>query len=110
MPPTDALDDVYARLRRIEQEAAKTRAALNTVHGTASSRDRMLTVEVGPAGDVELLDFRGTGYRTMAPAELSALVVGTVQAAWADARAQVAEHTTRLRDEQARLLGPIARG
>ena len=109
MSPTDDLEEAYARLNLLEQEAAKTREALAAVHGTARSRDRMLVVEVGPTGEVERLDFRSSGYRDMAPQELSALVVGTVQAACADAKAQVEEYTRTLREEQARLLGPLAR-
>ncbi|MEZ0110382.1 hypothetical protein ABH920_004397 [Catenulispora sp. EB89] len=110
MPPTDALDDAYERLRRVEQEALRAREALASVHGTARSRDRTLVVEVGPTGEIETLDFRSTGYRDMAPKELAALVLGTVRAAWADAQAQVEEQTRVLREEQARLLGSLDRG
>jgi DNA-binding protein YbaB len=109
MPPTDALDDAYERLRRIEQEAVKAREVLASVRGTAHSRDRMVDVEVGPTGEIETLDFRSTAYRDMAPKELATLVVGTVQTAWADAQAQVREHTRVLREEQVRLLGSLDR-
>ncbi|GAA2025187.1 hypothetical protein GCM10009839_23990 [Catenulispora yoronensis] len=58
---------------------------------TKRSRDRALTVGLGPGGVLTELTFHTTAYREMAPAELSRLVLDTVAAARAEYAAQVAK-------------------
>ena len=62
------------------------------------SRDRSLTVGLGPGGVLTELAFHTTAYRDMAPAELSRLLLDTVAAARAEYAAQVAEVMAPVRD------------
>jgi hypothetical protein len=55
------------------------------------SRDRSVTVGLGAGGALSELTFHTGAYREMAPAELSKLLLDTVDAARAEYAAQVAE-------------------
>jgi hypothetical protein len=62
------------------------------------SRDRSLTVGLGAGGALTELTFHTGGYRDMAPAELSRLLLDTVAAARAEYAARVAEVMAPVRD------------
>ncbi|GAA1995105.1 hypothetical protein [Catenulispora subtropica] len=74
------------------------------------SRDRSLSVGLGPGGVLTELTFHTTGYREMAPAELSRLVLDTVAAARAEYAAQVAEVMAPVREGAALPFDDIVAG
>ena len=72
-----ALADLRGQQARIEA-ASKQRAQIT---GTARSKDRAIEVVVDSQGKLTALKLNGTGYRKLAPAELAARIVETVQTA-----------------------------
>ena len=65
---------------------------------TTRSRDRSLSVVLGPGGVPVNLTFHTSAYRDMAPAELSRLILETLAAARADYAERVAETMAPVRD------------
>ena len=60
---------------------------MRTATATVKSSKGLVTVTVGPQGEITELTFNTRGYRSMAPAELSTVLTETI----AKARAEVAE-------------------
>jgi DNA-binding protein YbaB len=79
----EAMDEVRAQQRRLQE--ARRKAAAATV--SLRSQDRLLTVTVAGQGEVRDIAFHSTDYAAMAPAQLSAVLVETINTA----RAQLAE-------------------
>jgi hypothetical protein len=69
-----ALTDLRAQQDRIRDFGAAMAARTTTV----ASTNRMISVTVDSGGRLTNLSFEGNRYRALAPAELGALVVGTV--------------------------------
>jgi DNA-binding protein YbaB len=82
-----ALADLRAKRTRIQ--AASEQLAKTT--GTATSKDRSVEAVVDNQGKLTSLKLKGTGYRKLAPAELSARIVETVRAAQDAAARQASE-------------------
>jgi DNA-binding protein YbaB len=78
-----ALRAQQARVTRISQELAKATES-------ATSRDRSVTVVVGGQGELREFQFHSEDYRSMPPAELSAILVQLCN----QARQQVAQRAT----------------
>lgn len=74
---SDAAADLRAQLDRIREAGATLSAASHP----AVSADRSIEATVDAQGRLTGLALRGTGYRTLAPAEIADRIVRTVQAA-----------------------------
>lgn len=76
----DRLREQYARMEEVRQELAAATAS-------ATSKDRMVTANVGPQGQVVSLTFHTNGYREMAPAQLGTLLTDVLN----EARAKIGD-------------------
>jgi hypothetical protein len=82
--PSNPLTDLDAALAGLRAEQTRIRAAsdqMNAVTGSATSKDRMISATVDHQGRLVDLKLKGTRYRQLAPAELTAHIVETVRAA-----------------------------
>src|SRR4051794_8018756 len=78
-------------LREQEAKVEEVRNELQAVTAAVTSKDRMVTAKVGPQGQVVSLTCHNTGYRSMAPAELSAVLVDVLNTARADMGEKITE-------------------
>ncbi|MFJ3671524.1 YbaB/EbfC family nucleoid-associated protein [Streptomyces sp. NPDC090106] len=92
------MESVEERLAKAMQALETTRAAvadaeqrLREATVTVTSRDRSVEVTVGAQGDLKALRFHDGRYRSMAPAQLSAVVMETIGQARARMSRQVVE-------------------
>jgi DNA-binding protein YbaB len=83
-------------VRRAEQELMSSQAKLKTIRerlqGSVTkvrSKDKMVTVTLDMHGFVEAVDFHTKKFRTMAPAELGAVLAQTIRQAQTQARERV---------------------
>lgn len=86
---SEQISQAMARLREQQEHMAESTAALQSATASATSKDRLVTAKVGPQGQVLSLAFHNTGYRDMAPAELSAVLVDVLNRARADMGEQI---------------------
>lgn len=70
----DMIEEQQAKLADFQQKIAETTTVVD-------SRNKMLTVTLDGNGELRDLKFNTTGYRSMAPAELSAVILETLQKA-----------------------------
>jgi|tagenome__1003787_1003787.scaffolds.fasta_scaffold19320333_1 DNA-binding protein YbaB len=77
----EQLAEMQQALARTRAMADRTRQRAAQIRFTARDKERLLTVTVGGHGEVLDLTFHGDGYRGLAPAELSALIVRTIATA-----------------------------
>jgi DNA-binding protein YbaB len=77
----DQLDGAMRELREFQRRMLATREEVRRTTVSVRSKDRTLTVTLGARGDVREIAFHGGGYRAMPPAELSAVLVETLNAA-----------------------------
>jgi DNA-binding protein YbaB len=80
--------DLDGALADLRTEQARIKAATDQMAkltGSASSKDRVITATVDSQGRLVDLKLKGTNYRRLAPAELTARIVETVRAAQDDA-------------------------
>lgn len=70
---------------------AQSTSELESATASATSKDRLVTAKVGAQGQVVSLTFHTSGYRTMTPAELSAVLVDVLNRARADLGARITE-------------------
>ncbi|MET7685127.1 YbaB/EbfC family nucleoid-associated protein [Streptomyces sp. NPDC005423] len=91
------MESVEERLAKAMQALESTRAAvadaerrLREASVTVTSKDRSVEVTVGAQGDVRNLRFHDGTYRSMAPAQLSAVLLETI----GQARARMARQVT----------------
>ncbi|GAA0512535.1 hypothetical protein GCM10011581_02890 [Saccharopolyspora subtropica] len=97
--PTGDLPDLnsaYAEFERQQRELTEFQRKLATTTTTLNSANRMITVTLDGQGELKQVKFNTTAYRSMAPAELSAMVTDTLQRA----RAQSLETIQRLMGNQ----------
>ncbi|MGW7367238.1 YbaB/EbfC family nucleoid-associated protein [Streptomyces sp. NPDC054841] len=78
----ETVSEDFARTR---EEMARTQEKLKAVAVTVISPKRQLKVTVGPQGELRQAEFMTSEYRRMTKAEISALVVETVNKARAEA-------------------------
>jgi DNA-binding protein YbaB len=81
-----ALDEFERQRERIQ----RIRAEMAETSTTVRSKDRSIGVTVDSRGAVTAIEFGGTKFRRMAPTELGAALVETIQSARAAAMEQVA--------------------
>jgi DNA-binding protein YbaB len=91
--------DMQNAIAELRAEQARIRDAgkqMMSVTGTSTSRDKMVTATVDSRGRLVDLKLKGTRYRQLAPAELTARVVETVRAAQEDAARESASRLAGL--------------
>jgi len=81
------LDEVLAQYQQARADLQAVQERVRSVTATVKSSKGLVTVTVGPQGDITELTFNTRGYRSMVPAELSTVLIETI----AKARAEVAE-------------------
>jgi DNA-binding protein YbaB len=99
-PYDQQIEDLLSEYRAAREQAADTRRRINEVEATATAPRRSVKVTVGAQGQVTALEFPTGAYRTMAPKELSKVIVSTLEQARAKALEQV----------MATALGPLPGG
>ncbi len=75
--------------KELGRRQARRKAIRKKLEGTTtkvSSRDRMVTVTIGEAGNLESIEFNSQKFRRMPPAELGAELVETIRQAQAQTR------------------------
>lgn len=81
------VSELLEKLASAQHDLNQAREDLAGSQESATADDRLLTVTVGPNGQLVDLTFHTRRYREMAPAELSAAIIATVERArgkWAD--------------------------
>ncbi|WP_052069164.1 YbaB/EbfC family nucleoid-associated protein [Streptacidiphilus albus] len=90
-PFADRIEQAMDILREQQSKMTEVRKELSESSASVTSKDRMITAKVGPQGQVISLTFHTTGYRSMAPAELSKALVDVLNEARADMGTKVIE-------------------
>lgn len=85
----DQLDEAVRELRAFQARMLETREEMRRTSVAVRSKDRSLTVTLGARGEVRGIAFHGGSYRAMAPAELSAVLVETLNAAHSELAGKV---------------------
>ncbi|OQR63073.1 hypothetical protein B6E66_15645 [Streptomyces maremycinicus] len=106
------MESVEERLAKAMQSLESTRAAvadaeqrLREASVTVTSKDRSVEVTVGAQGDLRALRFQDGRYRSMAPAQLSAVVMETIGLARARMARQVVDTYRPISESVPRLPG-----
>lgn len=81
MPPSSDPERMLAGLNDLRARLAEAREELATRRVSETSRDHLVTATFGADGALVDLRFNTTAYRSMAPAELAAVVRETVERA-----------------------------
>jgi hypothetical protein len=103
---TAAMDELRDRRHKLDS----VRAQLAAMTVTTRSKDRKLTVTVGEQGSLRSIKFHGTDYRTMPPAELSAVLVETINTARQELMEKAGEIFTPLRGFGSKLRASLSDG
>jgi DNA-binding protein YbaB len=90
-PYDQQIEDLLSEYREAREKAADTRLRINQIEATVTAPRRAVKVTVGAQGQVTAVDFPTNAYRTMAPKELSKLIVTTLEKARAQALDKVME-------------------
>lgn len=100
---TDELLEYQKKLRALQQDMSQTNVSKR-------SKDRTLTVEIGVGNVLREIKFHGTTYRTMAPAELSTVLIETINAAQQELGDKIRDQLKPYEGFGARLRESIAGG
>jgi DNA-binding protein YbaB len=90
-PYDQQIEDLLTEYRVAREAAVNTRRRINEIEATVTAPRRSVQVTVGAQGQVTALEFPTGAYRTMAPKELSKVIVSTLEQARAKALEQVME-------------------
>ncbi|GAA1988679.1 YbaB/EbfC family nucleoid-associated protein [Kitasatospora viridis] len=90
-PFAEQIEQAMVTLREQQAKLAEATRELQAATATVTSKDRMVTAVVGSQGEVVSLTFHTTAYRTMAPAQLGAVLTDLLNEARADLGARVLE-------------------
>ncbi|MCX5015107.1 YbaB/EbfC family nucleoid-associated protein [Streptomyces sp. NBC_00555] len=85
------IKDAMSALHEQRDRMLAAKRDLDSATASATSKDRMVSVTVGPQGQVVSMTFHTKAYQAMAPAELSAALVTVLNDARATMGAQVIE-------------------
>jgi DNA-binding protein YbaB len=88
------LDEILAEYRRKRDGVLRMQRQLADTKATVTSRDRVVSATVDAVGSLVGLRFESKEYQSMEPAELSALILDTLQ----KAREKVRADTRRIMD------------
>ncbi|MFD8750121.1 YbaB/EbfC family nucleoid-associated protein [Kitasatospora sp. NPDC059577] len=86
---SEEIEQAMQAMREHQKRAEEVQAELARSSATVTSKDRMVTVKVGPQGQVLGLTFHTTGYQEMAPAQLGTLLTDLLNQARAEMGDQV---------------------
>ncbi|MFJ9608054.1 YbaB/EbfC family nucleoid-associated protein [Kitasatospora sp. NPDC101176] len=85
------LAQAMAALEEQQARMAETARELQAATASATSKDRMVTAQVGSQGEVLALTFHTTAYQEMAPAQLAAVLKDVLN----EAKARMGEQISR---------------
>jgi DNA-binding protein YbaB len=91
MPDDHRLEAMFEEYQRQRLSLTELHQRIQAITATASSPRRELDVTVNHAGSVVDITFHGPAYRRLAPKDLSALILKTIEDAKAKAIAESAE-------------------
>ena len=83
------MKEAMAEYEKARSEVAQIQETLEKASGQARSKSRMLSVTVDGRGDVTELKFHTQAWRSMAPGELSKVIVQTIKDARAAAQREM---------------------
>jgi DNA-binding protein YbaB len=83
------ISQVMADLEKQREELTRLQREMPEINGSAKSKRRQVSATVDARGDVVNLKFHGTGYRSLAPAELANVIIETIRDARAEAQKQL---------------------
>ncbi|MET7394107.1 YbaB/EbfC family nucleoid-associated protein [Dactylosporangium sp. NPDC005572] len=90
-PLYDRIEQAHAEFDRVQATLADIQDSLGSTETTATSKNRALSVTVDGRGEISDIKFLTRSYRTMPPAELTAMLIETIREARAQARTAMAE-------------------
>jgi DNA-binding protein YbaB len=82
------LNEMMAEIQKQRDELMRLQREMPEISGSARSKRRQVSATVDARGEVVELQFHGTGYRSLAPAELANIIVETIR----EARAEAQQH------------------
>ncbi|TMR99928.1 YbaB/EbfC family nucleoid-associated protein [Nonomuraea basaltis] len=94
--PWQLLEQLVQEVNQQTEQLRKMHEKVRELSATARSKDGMVTVTVGPRGEVRTIEFDPRVYRKMSPSELSALIVE-----------QIGRATRQVSDEMKELMEPF---
>ncbi|MFG3345739.1 YbaB/EbfC family nucleoid-associated protein [Streptomyces sp. NPDC048018] len=92
------LKDAMSALHDQRDRMLAAKRELDAATASVTSKDHMVSVTVGPQGQVVSMTFHTKAYQSMAPAELAAALVGVLNEARAAMGSQVIEHIKGFQD------------
>ncbi|MFB7614109.1 YbaB/EbfC family nucleoid-associated protein [Kitasatospora sp. NPDC056181] len=87
----EQLEQALAELEEQQAKMAQAAKELQASTASATSKDRMVTAKVGPQGEILALTFHTVSYQSMAPAQLSAVLMDVLNEAKARMGDQIAK-------------------
>ncbi|MEU4575201.1 YbaB/EbfC family nucleoid-associated protein [Nonomuraea sp. ATR24] len=98
--PTDEpwrlLEQLVQEVNQQTEQLGRMRERARELSATATSKDGLVTVTVGPRGEVRSIEFDPRVYRRLSPSELSAVLVE-----------QIGRATTQVSGEMKELMAPF---
>lgn len=91
---TGQLQQLVAEYQQAREQMRSIQDKMRSTSATVKSDKGMLTITVGPQGDITELKFNNRDYRTMAPPELAKVVTDTLARAKAAVHEQMREVMT----------------
>lgn len=101
--PRASLDELLEDWARQVERLGETRRALERVNATARHQDGLVTVVVGPRGQVQDIRFDPRVFRSLSPAELSLTVLTLIGEATAEVAGQMRDILAAHRGRAGRL-------
>jgi hypothetical protein len=87
----EANEAALASLEREQRKLADITRTMAEATTTVKAKDRSLTIDFDGRGEITAISFQGTKYRGMAPAELSHVLLETIQAGRAQCMRKLTE-------------------
>ncbi|MEV4115790.1 YbaB/EbfC family nucleoid-associated protein [Nonomuraea sp. NPDC049695] len=85
------LEQLVQEVNQQTEQLKKMQEKVGELSATARSKDGMVTVTVGPRGEVRTIDFDPRVYRKLSPSELSAVIVEQIARATGEVSAGMKE-------------------
>ncbi|MFH8579371.1 YbaB/EbfC family nucleoid-associated protein [Streptomyces zaomyceticus] len=92
------LKDAMSALHDQRDRMLAAKRELDAATASVTSKDRMVSVTVGPQGQVVSMTFHTKAYQSMAPAELAAALIAVLNEARAKMGSHVIEHIKGFQD------------
>ncbi|MFD8500454.1 YbaB/EbfC family nucleoid-associated protein [Amycolatopsis sp. NPDC059657] len=87
----EANEAALASLEREQRKLSDITKTMSEATTTVKAKDRSLTVDFDGRGEITAINFHGTKYRGMAPAELSHVLMETIQSGRAQCLQKLAD-------------------